>query len=332
MVWPKPILRPGPARGRSPGAILQIGSVAGPAISLLISYFVLKAFLDMPPIHAAFGVIHGWQLIFIVVGLPGLLIALLMAFTMPEPARHTIPDQVAGFGGKPASFAAGLTSWFTDFGLALGYIGKHWKVFAPMFGSLFVGSLGAGAAAFMPMFYQRQFGWGPAQLAGLNVIPAFVLMPIGLFVGVWLAEFLARKGRDDAALLTQIIARLIALPGMFAVMMPNPWLVWGFGTLAMFSIGIGGPSQNAAFQIVTPTELRGKMTALYLFIYSVIGVAFSPVITGFISDFILHDESKLRWAIFVPALIFGPISLIITLLGLKPYEREVKRLKALEGR
>ncbi len=254
-----------------------------------------------------------------------------MAFTMPEPARHTIPDQVTGIAGKPDSLAAGLTSWVVDFGMAFAYIGKHWKVFAPMFLSLFVGSLGAGATAFMPMFYQRQFGWGPAQLAGLNFIPAFVLMPIGLVIGVWLAEFLARKGRSDAALLTQIISRLIALPGMFAVMMPNPWLVWAFGSLGMFSIGIGGPAQNAAFQIVTPTELRGKMTALYLFIYSVIGVAFSPIITGFISDFILHDESKIRWAIFVPALIFGPISLVITWLGLKPYDREVKRLKALEN-
>ena len=34
---------------------------------------------------------------------------------------------------------------------------------------------------------------------------------------------------------------------------------------------------------------------------------------------------------FLPALIFGPISLLITWLGLKPYEREVKRLKDLEG-
>ncbi len=199
-----------------------------------------------------------------------------------------------------------------------------------MFASLFVGSLGTGAIAFAPIFYQRTFGWEPAKLAGLNMIPAFILMPLGLVIGVVLAEWLARKKRDDAALLTQIISRLIALPGMLYALMPNPWLAWGLGTLTLFSIGIGGPSQNAAFQIVTPTELRGKMTALYLFIYSVVGVAFAPVVTGFISTYLV-GEGHIRWAIFLPAAILGPISLLITFLGLKPYEREVQRLKALEG-
>ena len=98
----------------------------------------------------------------------------------------------------------------------------------------------------------------------------------------------------------------------------------------IFSIGLGGPSQNAAFQIVTPTELRGKMTALYLFIYSVVGVAFAPVITGFLSTYLV-GEGNIRMAMFLPPAIFGPISLIITLLGLKPYGREVERLKALEA-
>lgn len=313
-------------------AILQIGSVLGPAVALLISFFVLKAFLDIPPIHVPFGVIHGWQLIFIIVGLPGVVVSILMLTTMTEPARHTISGQVeGGLSAGPTGFSSGLASWFRDFGLTLRYMAAHWQVYLPMFASLFVGSLGAGAAQWMPIFYQRTYGWGPAQLAGLSAIPAFTLMPLGLIIGVLMAEHFTRKGRDDAALRVQIISRLIALPGMFAVMMPNPWMAWGLSTLGMFSIGIGGPSQNAAIQIITPTELRGKITALFLFIYSVVGVAFSPLITALITDFILRDESQIRWAIFIPAVSFGPLSLLITVLGLKPYEREVKRLKDLEA-
>jgi MFS family permease len=311
-------------------AILQIGSVGGPAISTLISFFVLAAFLHMAPIKVPFGVIHGWQLILMIVGLPGVLIALLMLWTMPEPARRTIQGQVSGFTQTPTTFLGGVISMFQDYGMALAYILQQWKVFGPMFLSLLVGSLGTGAIAFAPIFYQRNFGWGPAQLAGLNLIPSFVLMPIGLVIGVWIAEQLQKRGRSDAALMTQIISRLIALPALLFPLMPTPWLAWGLGTLTLFSIGIGGPSMNAAFQIVTPTELRGKMTALYLFIYSVVGVALAPVVIGFISTKIV-GEANIRWAIFLPTAIFGPISLLITWLGLKPYGREVERLKALEG-
>jgi MFS family permease len=311
-------------------AILQIGSVLGPAITTLIGFFVLKAFLQVAPIHVPFGLIHGWQLVFIVVGLPGVLIALLMLATMKEPARHTIPDQVSGFTETPKTLAGAFVSVFRDYGMALAYIGKHWKVFGPMFASLFVGSLGTGALAFLPIFYNRNFGWGPAKLAGLNLVPTFILMPQGLRLAVLLPEHLLKKGRDDAALLTQIIARLVAVPGLFFALMPNPWVAWGLGTLTLFSLGMGGPSQNAAFQIVTPTELRGKMTALFLFIFSVVGVAFAPMVNGLISTYVV-GEGNIKWALFLPAAIFLPTSLLITWLGLKPYEREVKRLKALEG-
>jgi MFS family permease len=310
-------------------AILQIGSVAGPALSTLISFLVLAAFLNMKPIHVPFGMLHGWQLIFIMVGLPGLLIALLMQTTMADPARHTIPGQVSGVGETPKTLGAAIVSVFRDYGIAIAYMFKHWKVFGPMFGSLFVSSLGAGAAGLMPIFYRRVFHWDAPRLAGLNIFPTFILMPLGLIIGVWMAERFIKAGKADSALRTMIISRFIALPGMFAVLMPNPWLVWGFGTLSLFSIGIGGPAQNAAFQIVTPTELRGKMTALYLFIYSVLGVALSPVIPGFLSTHVF-GQAHLKWAIFVPAIIFGPASLIVTILGLKPYGREVERLKALD--
>ena len=311
-------------------AILQIGSVAGPALTALISAFVLTAFLHMKPIHVPFGEIHGWQLIFLIVGAPGLLVSLLMITTMKEPVRHTIPGQVAGVAGAPTNLAEGIVSVVRDYGQALAYLTRHWKVFGPMFLSLFVGGLGTGFLQFTSIFYGRVFGWDPAKLARLQLIPTFILMPLGLVIGAALAEHLARKGRSDAALLTQIISRLVATLGILWPLMPSPWLSWGLGTLSLFSLGMGGPSQNAAFQIVTPTELRGKMTALFLLIYSVVTVTFAPMVTGFMSTYVV-GESNIRWAIFIPAAIFGPASLIITVLGLRPYGREVERLRALEA-
>ncbi len=304
--------------------------MAGPALTALISAFVLTAFLHMQPIHVPFGVIRGWQLIFLIVGLPGVLVSLLMATTMKEPVRQTIPGQVSRVAEAPKTLGAGIAAVFRDYGQAIGYLARRWKVFGPMFLSLFVGSLGTGFLSFTAIFYGRVFHWDPAKLARLQLFPTFILMPLGLVIGAALAERLARKGRADAALLTQIISRLVATLGILWPLMPNPWLAWGMSTLALFALGMGGPSQNAAFQIVTPTELRGKMTALYLLVYSLTAVAFAPMVTGFMSTYVV-GEANIRWAIFIPAAIFGPASLIITILGLKPYGREVERLRALEA-
>jgi hypothetical protein len=311
---------------------MKVGTILGPALSLLISMFLLKAFLGIRPIPVPFGQIHGWQLVFILVGLPGVLVTLLMLTTMPEPTRRMISGQMRGYAARPVTgLTSGIVAWFEDFGVTFAYIGRHWKVFIPMFASLFVGSLGQGAATWMPIFYERTFGWGPAKLAGLNVIPSFLLAPLGLYVGFKMAEHYAARGRDDAALWTQIVGRLIGLPAIFAVLAPSPWITWGLSGLTIFVVSVAAPAQNAAFQIVTPTEHRGKMTALFLFIFSVVGVAFAPIITALITDYVFKDESQIKWAIFLPAVVFGPISLVITWLGLKPYEREVRRLKALEA-
>lgn len=312
-------------------ATMKIGTILGPAMSLLITGILLKALLGIRPIPVPFGEIHGWQLVLVIVGLPGVLVSILMLTTMAEPARRIIRNQVAGFAERPTDLGSGVASWLSDFGLTFDYLGRHWRVFAPMFASVFVSSLGAGAMAWMPIFYKRTFHWNPADVAFLNLVPAFVLSPLGLFVGVVIAERLAARGRHDAALRTQIIARLAGLPAMFAVLMHSPWLTWALAALTTFIVGVAAPAQNAAFQTVTPTELRGKMTAMFLFIFNFTTYVCAPLITALITDFILKDESQIRWAIFTPAAIFGPASLLITWLGLKPYEREVMRLKALEA-
>jgi MFS family permease len=315
-------------RDRMPRAValMQIGSVAGPGLALLLSTWLLRAFLDIEPIPVPFGVIHGWQLIFVLVGAPGVAVAVLLAVTVPEPARHVIRDQM-----QPPPAASRLGPWWRDFARALDYMTLHWRVFAPMFGSLLAGSFAIGALQWAPIFYQRTFGWEPARLAGLQSLVQLIVLPIGMVTGVVLAEYLARRKVSDAAIRVLIIARLIALPGLFGVLMPNPWAAFALGALSYFTLGLGAPSQNAALQIVTPAELRGKITALYLLIYSVFGVALAPIVNGLFTDFVLHDESQIRWAIFLPTIVFNPLSLVIIWLGRKPYGREVARLEALEA-
>lgn len=312
-------------------ALLLVGSVVGPALALLFGAWLLHVFLGIKPIHVPFGVIHGWQVIFLVIGLPSILISVLILATVPEPARRTIRNQMGRLAGETTVTGSGLIAWLKDYSVALRYMRLHWSVFAPLFGALLASSFAVGALTWGPIFYQRTYGWGPARLAGLQAVAQLVVMPLGLLASVVLAEHFSRRQKDDASMRVYIISLAISLPGVVSVLMPTPWLAFGFGALAYITFGMGGASQNAALQIVTPTELRGKVTALYLFIYSVVGVAFAPVINALITDYVLHNEALIRWALFWPMVIFNPLALIIAWLGLRPFGREVQRLKALEA-
>lgn len=311
-------------------ALLQLGSVIGPAVALAFSAWLLHIFLAMKPIHVPFGIIHGWQLIFILIGLPSIAIAALIVVTVPEPARHRIRNQMAEVGDRAAGAEAGIIAWIKDYAVAFRFMRRHWQVYAPMFGSLLAGAFSIGAAQWMPIFYERTFGWAPARLAALQSGVQLVAPLLGLIASVVLAERFSRRGREDSAFRVYILSLIVAVPALFYVLMPNAWMAFGVGALGWFSIGMSGASQNAALQIITPGELRGKVTALYLLVYSIVGVAFSPVLYALIEDFILRDESQIRWAIFWPLVLLRPLALLIAWFGLGPYGREVARLESLE--
>jgi MFS family permease len=96
-------------------------------------------------------------------------------------------------------------------------------------------------------------------------------------------------------------------------------------------IGIGGAvPQNAALQSVTPNEMRGQVTALYLFVFSVIGGGIGPTFIALFTDFVMKDELLLRYALSVSAVIMMPIAAWIMWSGVKPYGEAIAAIKIRE--
>jgi len=296
-------------------AVMQIGSVAGGGFSLLFGAVIIHLLVNISEIQAPLiGTIRWWQLVFIAVGLPGLLVGALV-MTVPEPARRGVRTNTA---------LARIKMW-----TVLKYLTGKWRIFGPMFGGLAIGSLGSGIQVWVPAFYFRTYGWGPAKVGAITGGIQIAAMLFGLFVGVWMAERFSKRGRDDAPLRVLVIARVVALPAALLMpLMPNPWLAVGLGAVTAVTIAMGGPSQNAALQIITPNEMRGQVTALYLFIYSVVGTGIAPTVTALFTDYVFQAESELRFAILAVSAIFSPLSLLLIWLGLKPYGREVARLRS----
>ncbi len=299
-------------------AVMQLGVVAGTGLSLLLGGFVIHLLLGMPPVAlGGLVVIHSWQLVFIAVGLPGLAVALVMATTVREPERRGL--EAVG------QLKLSLTS-------VVEYLVLKWPVFAPMFLGLTLGALALGTAAWMPAFYQRTYGWLPARIGTVLGIEQLIATPIGLLIGVRMAERFDRSRGEDAPLRVVILSRLIGIPAQIALpLMPNPWLAVICAAVAALSLGMGGASQNAALQIVTPNQMRGQVTALYLFIFNVIGMGLGPLVAGLLTDYVFRAESELRYALVTIQALIGPVSLAIIWLGVRPYVREVLRLKSLKA-
>jgi hypothetical protein len=84
--------------------------------------------------------------------------------------------------------------------------------------------------------------------------------------------------------------------------------------------------QNAAIQTITPNEMRGQVTAMYLFIYTVFQ-AIGSLMIATVTQFIIGDESKLWLAMSVTAAILMPAAAFTISRGLKHYAHEIVGLE-----
>ncbi len=74
--------------------------------------------------------------------------------------------------------------------------------------------------------------------------------------------------------------------------------------------------------------MRGQVTALYLFIFNVLGMGVGPTFVAVFTQFVLHSQSQVGLAISLSSAILSPIGLIIMWIGLKPYGQSVARARA----
>ncbi|MDB5718280.1 MAG: transporter [Sphingomonas bacterium] len=304
-------------RDKLPRAIaaMQVGSVAGSGLSMVIGGSMIWIIANVGnPDLPLLGTLRPWQVVFLAVGLPGVLVSLLM-LTVKEPPRQGLRLNRPKVPARQA----------------YGYLLKNFALYGPMFIGLTLGSLDGGGRAWGAAFFERTYGWSPPQYGLTSGIMSLVVMLIGLYVGTKLVEAMLRKGHEDAPMRLVIYCRLVALPAALAMpLMPDPWLALACSAVGMLALGMSGPSLNAVLQIVSPNEIRGQVTALYLFIFFVVGSGISPLVTGLVTDHVFTSPDDLRWSIFLLHAIFLPAALVVTALGWKPYREEVRRLNAID--
>jgi MFS family permease len=303
-------------------SVLNFGFVAGSGISLVIGGLVIKLVADVPEVTLpVVGTLRSWQLALIAVGLPGLVIAALMS-TVPEPKRRGL--MVRKPGDKLKALPVRQVA---------GFLKENRRTYLPMMvGMALKAVLAFGTAIWLPTMFVREFGWTITRIGVTQGIILMVCAPIGLMCGSYLAERLARSGRDDAFVRVVVIAGFFAVPlSTIFPLMPDPILaltLFAINTVILFMVP--GP-QNAALQVITPNEMRGQVTALWLFLFNFVGYGFGPTFIALITDYVFHDEARLPEALALSSGVLGTIAMIIIMSGMKSYGEMVRRIRLKEA-
>jgi MFS family permease len=301
---------------RLPRAIsfMSMGFVCGTGLALILGAWIISFVARHPAVSLpVVGQLHGWQTVLMLVGLPGLLVAAIMA-SVREPPRR----------GGAASQPEPLLTIFR-------FTARHRAVYLPLFIGLGMRSAQMFATQMWgPAFYGRTYGWSPSQVGYVSGLSVFAAMPIGLALGGWLAERYWRRGVHDGNIRVVVIATLVSVPcGIAGPLMPSPWLAVGCLLLATLTGMMAVSPENAAIQTVTPNRLRGQISFLFLFMMNVLGMGLGPLFVGALSQYVF-GEPHIRMALSAAAMVLGIPAAFIFWRAMRPYGQVVASGAALE--
>jgi MFS family permease len=273
--------------GRALG-VYTLGAIAGIGLALIIGGAVVGAVATgsgttLPLI----GEVRPWQLVFFVVGLPGLLVAGWLA-TIAEPARRgrtPRPDSA----GAPAD----LTRWMRTYARA--YTGH-------LVGFALLGIVLNAVIAWTPSHLIRNFGYSPAEV-GLTLGGTVLLFGTpGIFCGGILADRWRAAGHGDGALRVGIVSAVGSLPFALIAFVTSslPVLVVALAPLAFFATFAYGAAP-AAIQFMTPAANRAVASAIYLFFLNFVGMGIGPFLTALVTDRVFGNDQAVGLSIAIVA-------------------------------
>jgi MFS family permease len=286
----------------------SMGIFIGSGLAILIGALLVSALPTSGTTHIPIiGDIFHWQMLFVYVGLPGIVIALLM-FTVKEPTRK---DAI-----KTESINKELT-----LSEALAVI---WTQRATYFniclGASFTAFMSYGSSGWIPTYFVRTFGWSMRETGLKYGLIVTIFSGLGVFVGGWLADWYVKKGVLDGKVRVGLISGVAILLCSCNFLLSDPNVILLTMIIPAFFLSFAFGASVAAVQEIMPNRVRALASSIFLFFVNIIGLGGGPLIVGFLTDHFF----PIKYSLIVLYLIGGTTTTLFYGFGMKPYREAMK--------
>ena len=302
-----------PERLARPISVYLMGPYLGAGLAMIAGAEVLDWSAEAERVVLPLaGELAPWQFTLVAVGLPGLLIAALLA-TVREPARKGRTSDVRD--APPWTEVAG-------------YLRQHARIYlALLVGAPFIIVVLYGLQGWVPTILVRVYEWDLAQAGRVYGLVALVSGSGGVLAGPWVARRLEAMGHADYPLRLGVISAAGAAVSLGFL----PWQADAHAGLACVAIGsffvtLPLALVASALQLVTPNEMRGVVVGIYVVTTNVIGLALGPTLVAACTDYLFGDPAAVAWSLALVSVAVGPVAIAFFLPGFKPYARRVKEI------
>lgn len=296
---------------------IYIGSGLAFIIGGTVAGFASKQELWNLPIV---GAMRPWQVVFFIVGAPGVLLALLM-YTIREPLRRDARFVKTAEGKAVAAEV--------PFAEVIAYLRQNWRTFlCHNVGFALLSFSSYGSSAWVPTFFVRTHGWTESYAGQVYGWIVMVFGTLGIVAGGRFADWMAERGYRDATMRTGLIVSIAWAPfGMLYPIVSDPYLAAGLLIPAAFMTSAPFGVAPAAIQQMMPSAMRGQASAIYLFVVNLIGLGLGPTAVAMTTDYVFHNDQAVNYSLLIVATAAHVVATVLLWAGLKPFSSSLDRLK-----
>jgi len=288
--------------------VYSLGIYLGSGIAMMLGGWITGAVAgDQSWTLPLVGEARPWQVVFFVIGLPGLLLAVWVG-TLVEPARGATSDTV-------------VTAEAASLGSVWGYVRQHAGAFAGHnLGFAFIALVNYAWAYWVPTWLQRAHGLTVQHIGLVYGLWTATFGVAGVVAGGWLGDRLARAGYRDAKLRVGLIGIAGELASALFLFAPTDIVMIAIIPSTFFaSFGFGAAA--AAIQEISPVPMRAQTSAIYLFSINLIGQTIGPFAVASLTDSVFRDDMAIGKSILWVTVVGLIIAAITFLAALKPFRR-----------
>ena len=291
--------------------IFTMGGAVGTGLSLLLGGYAVGTLskhgdFELPVL----GLLHPWQLTFVLLAIPGFLIAIIMA-AMQNPLRKTRNSTAIDPG-----VANAIGSFYRQNKalLARHHIAAGLTSFALL-----------GAYSWIAPLFFRVHEWKAADVGYAAGLVSLIGTPLGLLGGGALGDYLLRYGAHMRLWVCAAAMGSAAIFASFYPLLPNAnWAMVFFGAMVAFAT-IPAAVGNAALQHVVPGEIRGRVSAIYGFTLSIISML-GPTLVAATADLFFPFPKGIGYATAVVVTASLVVATGFWIWSIPPYRRLLQEL------
>lgn len=299
-------------------SIYSMGIFIGSGLALIVGGFVVDMTVRMPTATVPIlGTIASWRLTFLIVGIPGLLVAA-WVYTIREPLRKNLlllQDGSAAQLSIPQVIEQIRVRWQSVFGISIAMI--------------FQSACTYGLTAWAPAFFQRIHHWTAGQTGRYMGVIITIFGCAGMYVGGWLADRWSKQGIAEAHLRVGVVSGigvLLLLPVAFQ--MDNPYMTLALMAPGIFFLGLPMGVAYSALQLILPNQVRGQISALFLFFLNLGGLTIGPLLPALLNDYFFHSDKAVGSSLGIALILGAVLTAVMFRVIFVPYRRHYAAMNA----